>query len=66
MSNSDRLLSLKEVAEQLSVSSDFVRVRVRGGEMPSLRIGRLIKVRQSDVDIVKREGLASKPAVAAA
>lgn len=66
MSNSDRLLSLKEVAEQLSVSHDFVRVRVRAGVMPSLRIGRLIKVRQSDVDIVKREGLASKPAVAAA
>jgi excisionase family DNA binding protein len=61
MSVHDRLLSLKEAAEQLSVSPDFVRVRIRKGEIPSLRIGRLLKVRQSDLDTVKREGLANKP-----
>ena len=66
MSNNDRLLSLKEAAEQLSVSPDFVRLRIRAGELPSLRMGRLIKVRQSDLDAVKRDGLANKPAVAAA
>ena len=66
MNNNDRLLSLKEAAEQLSVSPDFVRLRIRAGELPSLRMGRLIKVRQSDLDAVKRDGLANKPAVAAA
>ena len=66
MNNNDRLLSLKEAAEQLSVSPDFVRLRIRAGELPSLRMGRLIKVRQSDLDAVKREGLANKPAGAAA
>ena len=66
MSHNDRLLSLKEAAEQLSVSPDFVRLRIRAGELPSLRMGRLIKVRQSDLDAVKRDGLANKPAVAAA
>ena len=66
MSVHDRLLSLKETAEQLSVSPDFVRARIRKCEIPSLRIGRLIKVRQSDLDAVKREGLANTPAVAAA
>lgn len=66
MNNQERLLSLKEAAEQLSVSPDFVRLRVRAGEVPSLRIGRLIKIKQSDVDAVKRDGLANKPAVAAA
>ncbi len=66
MSNQDRLLSLKEAAEQLSVSPDFVRQRVRAGEVPSVRIGRLIKIHQSDVDAVKRDGLGNKTAVAAA
>lgn len=66
MSHNDCLLSLKEAAEQLSVSPDFVRLRVRAGELPSLRIGRLIKIRQSDVETVKRDGLVRKPALAAA
>ncbi len=51
------LLSPKEAAAQLGVSTDFIRVHIRKGHIRSLRIGRLLKVHAADIEQVKQEGL---------
>ena len=45
-----RLLTAREVAERLAVSSETVLVWVRKGELPAFRLGRAIRFRETDLD----------------
>ena len=44
-----RLLSLPEVCQELGEEGTVVHRRLRNGEIPSLKLGRTFKVRQSDL-----------------
>lgn len=43
------LLSLQEVEEKLSVGRTLARSLVRSGELPSVRLGRCVRVRMADL-----------------
>jgi excisionase family DNA binding protein len=45
----DRLLDMTQVREQLGVSPSKVKKMTRFGELPAVRIGRRVFVRQSDL-----------------
>ena len=44
-----RLLSLPEVCQELGEEKTVVYQRLRSGEIPSLKLGRTLRVRQSDL-----------------
>jgi excisionase family DNA binding protein len=44
------LLSTSEVARSLGVSQRFVKQLIQGGDLPSLKVGRLRRVTLSDLD----------------
>lgn len=50
MSELVRLLTDRQVAELLAVSPDTVRRWAARGELPCIRLGRLLRFRPSDVD----------------
>ena len=52
----DSLLNAKQIAEILNVSKPQVFLMIRRGDFPVVRMGRLVRVRQSAVEeyIVKR------------
>ena len=45
-----RLLSLPEVCQELGEERGVVRQRLTSGEIPSLKLGRTLKVRQPDLE----------------
>src|SRR5215218_10112605 len=45
-----RLLSLPEVCQELGEERTVVYQRLRSGEIPSLKLGRTLKVRQTDLE----------------
>ncbi len=45
-----RLLTAEEVAGQMQVGTDWLYERVRSGEFPAVRCGRLVRFVQEDVD----------------
>jgi len=47
---SERLLSAKQVAERLSLSPLTVAQMMRDGRLPAVEIGRLRRVRETDLD----------------
>jgi excisionase family DNA binding protein len=47
--NNLRLLSLSEVCQELGEESTVVYRRLRSGEIPSLKLGHALKVRQADL-----------------
>ena len=47
----DRLLGVARVAEILNLSRSFTYDLIQKGEIPSLRIGRLIRIRESDLEM---------------
>jgi excisionase family DNA binding protein len=53
----DTLVSLKDAAQQLGVSVDFLKKRIRAGVIQPVRMGRLVKISQLDLDAWKRTGL---------
>ncbi len=57
METTDLLMCLKEAARQLGVSVDFLKKRVRCGAIQAVRMGRLVKIRQGDLDAMKRVGI---------
>jgi len=57
----ERLLSLSEVAELTSTSKSFWRKLAHRRVVPTVRIGRLVRIPQSAVDAYMRLGL--RPAV---
>lgn len=44
-----RLLTLREVADELRCSVSTVKRRIRAGDLPTYRDGRLVKVREDDL-----------------
>ena len=44
------LLSIQEVCQELDMGKSWVYQRLKSGEIPSIRLGRLIKVRRADLD----------------
>ena len=53
----DELLSARQVAKTLSVSKRIVQEWGKTGALPGIKLGRLWKFRQSDVDRALRTGL---------
>jgi excisionase family DNA binding protein len=45
-----RLLSVHEVCQQLGMGKSWVYRRLRSGEIPSVKLGRSIKVRRDDLE----------------
>ncbi len=45
-----RFTTAEAVAEEWGTSPGFVRLLVRRGELPAYRLGRLVKLKQEDVD----------------
>jgi excisionase family DNA binding protein len=45
-----KLLSLKEVRQELGMSKGWVYQRIRSGEIPSVKLGHNIKVRREDLE----------------
>jgi excisionase family DNA binding protein len=52
----DRLLSIPEVAERLNCSERLVRKLVFERRLPRTKIGRLVRVAESDVETFVRRG----------
>ena len=55
-SGSGRLLSPREFAEQLSISRWTAYSWISTGRVASVKIGRLVRVPQSEVDRIIRQG----------
>jgi excisionase family DNA binding protein len=45
-----RLLTAREVAEQLGLSTETILSWVRRGDLPAFRLGRAIRFREDDLD----------------
>lgn len=46
----DKLLNAKEISELLNVSKPQAFLMIRRGDFPVVRMGRLVRVRQSDLE----------------
>jgi putative molybdopterin biosynthesis protein len=46
----EEFLTVEEVQELLKVGRTFAYSLVRSGELPSYRVGRLLRIRRSDVE----------------
>jgi excisionase family DNA binding protein len=47
----EELLTVEQVQQLLKVGRTFAYSLVRSGELPSYRVGRLLRVRRQDVDL---------------
>jgi excisionase family DNA binding protein len=45
-----RLLSIPQLCQELGMGKSWVYRRLRSGEIPSVRLGRSIKVRRQDLE----------------
>jgi excisionase family DNA binding protein len=52
----EQLLSCEEVAMRLSVSEACIRKYILKGQLPIVRIGRLVRLRANDVDAIVQYG----------
>ncbi len=53
--NINRLLEAEDVAELLEISRSFTHLLIRSGEIPTVRLGRSVRVRPQDlVDYIKK------------
>jgi excisionase family DNA binding protein len=52
-----RLLTVGEAAKQLSLSERTLRRMIAGGDLPAVRLGRAVRIRQEDVFHLVRAGL---------
>ena len=53
-STQERLLTVAEVAEQLRLHPITVRRHIKAGRLRAVRVGRAVRVRQSEVDAFMR------------
>jgi excisionase family DNA binding protein len=44
------LLTIQEVCQELDMGKSWVYQKLKSGEIPSIRLGRLIKVRRTDLE----------------
>ncbi len=51
-----KLLALKDAAEQLSVSPEFLKKLQRDGRLQVVRLGRAVRVSEEEVERLAREG----------
>src|SRR3954464_8713359 len=49
-SNGQRLLSVQEVSEQLGMGRSWVYQQIKSGEIPSVQLGSIIKVKSEDLE----------------
>jgi excisionase family DNA binding protein len=49
--NSDPFLTVSQVADQVQISMDVIYDRIRRGELEVQRLGRMIRIRQSAVEM---------------
>jgi excisionase family DNA binding protein len=49
-SNGQRLLSVQDVSEQLGMGRSWVYQRIKSGEIPSVQLGSIIKVKSEDLE----------------
>jgi excisionase family DNA binding protein len=49
VANQDRLLTAKDVAEQLQITEAWVQQQAREGDLPSISLGRYRRFRASDL-----------------
>lgn len=63
----DALLDSRQVALNLHVSRSYAYLLMRRGDLPAVRMGRLVRVRQSDLDryITRRSVQRQSPRVPA-
>src|SRR5437763_11251885 len=57
----ERLLTVREVAVALRVSTMTVYGLIRGGELRALRVGHSYRIRESDVDAYREEVRCCRP-----
>jgi excisionase family DNA binding protein len=48
--NSDPFMSIEQAARYLGVSDTFIRREVAHGDLPGVRFGRLLRIRQSALE----------------
>jgi excisionase family DNA binding protein len=51
------LVSLAGTAHQLSKSVGYIRSLIRDGKLPSVRLGKCVMIRQSDIDAIVENGV---------
>ncbi len=56
-----RLLTGYEVAQKLSISKSFAFLLMQRGEIPTVRLGRLVRVRQEDLEKFIEQSIETKP-----
>ena len=56
----ERMMRASEVAEILSVSKAYVYILISRGELPSLRLGRVRRVRYSDLDLFITQNISER------
>ena len=57
----DRLLTVAEVAERLRLHPITVRRHIKAGRLRAVRVGRAVRVRESDVQAFPRREIAQSP-----
>jgi len=55
----DGLLSIKDAASRLACSEAMLRKWIHLGKLPTVKVGRLTRIRQQDVEAWVRLGLAA-------
>ncbi len=55
----DRLLSVKEAAGCLGCSEALLRKWIYQGKLPFVKVGRLTRIRQADIEALMRVGMQS-------
>jgi excisionase family DNA binding protein len=58
----DSFLTVAEVAEMLKLNQQTVRNWIDQGSLPAVRVGRRVRIRQSDLDRLLHEGRTGGPA----
>ena len=53
----DGLLSIKDAARSLACSEAMLRKWIHQGKLPRVKVGRLTRIRQSDIEAWVRVGL---------
>ncbi len=56
-----RLLTGREVAHKLSISKSFAFLLMQRGEIPTVRLSRLVRLRQEDLEKFIEQSIETKP-----
>jgi excisionase family DNA binding protein len=56
MSNNKEYLTIRETSEFLSVSTQTVRAMIKRGELPAVKIGKLVRISKGAIDAMLSKG----------